>query len=80
MGEKSYCLVFIRADMSCRAFCTPSDSAEGGTMKVARPPLDVYTSADDLLQAVFAEGWSPVRESGLGNGDALLVFEKNSGK
>ncbi len=45
-------------------------------MRAPRPPLDVYTNADDLLQAVFAEGWIPVRETGLGNGDALLVLEK----
>ena len=76
MEEKKYCLVFVRADMSCRAFCTPPSVAEGGTLRAPRPPLDVYTNADDLLQAVFAEGWIPVRESALSNGDALLVFEK----
>ncbi|MCA9193681.1 MAG: hypothetical protein KDB03_18040 [Planctomycetales bacterium] len=78
MVEKNYCYVFIRADMSCRVFCTPLGGAEGGTLKASRPPLDVYTKADDIMYAVLAEGWAPVRECGLGNGDALLVFEKTA--
>ena len=82
MERVVYCLVILRADMSCRAYCSTAGDGNGGTLtpggtvKASKPPLDVYTNADELLPVIFEEGWTPVRETGLGNGDALLVFSR----
>ncbi|MCA9063510.1 MAG: hypothetical protein KDA96_10640 [Planctomycetaceae bacterium] len=78
MSERRSCVIFVRADMTCRAFSTPAAAIGTGTLRAPGPPLDVYTNVDDLLPAVLSEGWVPVRETSLGNGDAILVFEKSS--
>lgn len=79
MESKTICLVIVRADLSCEIFrAQAAQSATGRTMTVPGQPLEVHSSADDLIPIMLADGWIPVRETGLGNGDALIVFHRAS--
>lgn len=78
-SDKKFCVVFVKPDLSCelfREFPTGPTMTKGGSMVVPEPPLEVYQTAQDLLPALLSKGWTPVRECGLGNGGALMVFHR----
>lgn len=76
--SETYCLILLKADQNCVIFERDEKPPEGGTMKIPQRRLRGEAPAADCLPAMLAEGWIPVRETSLGNGDVLLVLSKGA--
>ncbi len=79
-SRQLFCFVFVKSDLSCEVFReipTVPVMTKGGTMVAPETPLEVYQTVHDLLPAMLSKGWTPVRESGFGDGGALMVFQRN---
>lgn len=82
-----YRFVILHADGNCQVLercvhATPNqEPISGGTMRLPRLDdpaalLDPSTAAEDVIPRLLVAGWVPLRETAMGDGTALLVFEK----
>ncbi len=82
MTEYRYLLLSI--DGTCKplhAVREPTTASGPGTMQIPTPdPFDITDppfSTDDIFPRLFKQGWTPCRETSLGDGVILVVMQKS---
>ncbi len=78
-----YRYLVVGADGTCKplhAVREPNTAAGSAAMSAPAPdPFDITDppfSTDDIFPRLFKQGWTPCRETSLGDGAVLIVMQK----
>lgn len=80
-----YRYLLLRSDGQCLPLYRQAQAAQGAAEGTMRPPtreslaaaevIDLQPATPTLAQLLI-QGWQPIRETGLGDGTALMLLER----